>query len=148
MDLTGREATWQRGIELFKHSPFFGSGFHADRLMLEYEHMHNSYFHSLVQSGALGTLFFIGAIISVWIIIIKFRLYEKIRKLKGIEQAFLMESILITAFLTERSLFESSGAFFGVDLLLFVPAVTYIWFWTYTNVIVKSQEEDIRIQGA
>ena len=140
--LTGREATWQRGIDLFKKSPIFGNGFHADRLMLEFEHMHNSYFHALVQSGALGAICFIAAIVSIWVLIFKYGLFKKVRSLKGTEQSLMMESILIFAFMTERSFFESTGAFYGVDLMLLVPAMAYIWFWTQKNVIDKGEEEN------
>jgi O-antigen ligase len=140
--LTGRENTWQKGIELFKHSPIFGSGFHADRLMLDFEHMHHSYFHALVQSGALGTIFFLAAIISVWILVFRYRLLKRVREIQGIDQAFLIESILLLAFFTARSFFESTGAFYGVDLLLMVPAMMYIWLWIQENPVSRPEHAD------
>jgi hypothetical protein len=44
-----------------------------------------------------------------------------------------MQSVLILGFLTARSIFESTAAFYGVDLLLLVPAVAYLYQWAYDN---------------
>lgn len=140
INLTGREITWQKGLELFKHSPVFGSGFHADRIMLNFQHMHNSFFHTLVQSGALGTIFFITAITSVWLLIFRHNLLKRVRDITGSDQAILMESILLFAFLTVRGFFESTASFFGVDLFLIVPAMVYIYLWTQNNPLDESQE--------
>ena len=131
--LTGRQNTWKRGLELFKHSPFFGSGFHADRLMLKFEHMHNSYFHALVQSGIFGAVCFLAALIGIWTFIIKSGLIRRVRRIEGPDQPFLMESVLILTFLTARSLFESTAAFYGVDLLLLIPALCYVYAWIQEN---------------
>jgi hypothetical protein len=38
----------------------------------------------------------------------------------------LTEAILIVGFLTARGFFESTAAFYGVDLLLLVPAMAVI----------------------
>jgi O-antigen ligase len=130
LNLTGREYTWERGIEQIQRSPIFGWGFHADRLMLDSEHMHNSYLHSMIQSGILGGLLFAAAILSVWILIIKHKLIKRARLLEGEEKNLLMCSILLTGFLTSRSFFESTAAFYGVDLLVLLPAVSYIFAWT------------------
>ena len=42
------------------------------------------------------------------------------------DQALVMESIMIVGYMTARSLFESTAAFYGVDLLLVVPAMAFI----------------------
>ncbi len=44
-----------------------------------------------------------------------------------------MQSVLIIGFLTGRSFFESTAAFYGVDLLLLVPAIAFIWTWSREN---------------
>jgi len=124
--LTGRDITWRMGIDLFKESPIFGWGFHADRIMLEFQHMHNSYFQALVQSGMVGTIFFTGAIAGIWVLVFKYKLFKKARRLRGPDQALLIECLLFLAFLTARSLFESTGAFYGVDLLILVPIMGYL----------------------
>jgi len=131
--LTNREETWQKGIEQIKHSPFLGWGFHADRILLQSEHMHNSYLHAMIQSGLFGAIFFLAAISGIWYLIFRTQLLKRVRMTHGSEQTELMESILILGFLTERSFFESTAAFYGVDLLLLVPAITYIYLWIKEN---------------
>jgi O-antigen ligase len=101
--------------------------------MLDSEHMHNSYLHSMIQSGILGGLVFAAAIIAVWVLIIKHKLIKRVKFLKGNEKKLLMSSILLTGFLTSRSFFESTAAFYGVDLLILVPAVSYIFSWAYSH---------------
>ncbi len=133
LNLTGREYTWERGLEQIQRSPIFGWGFHADRLMLDSEHMHNSYLHSMIQSGILGGILFAAAIIVVWALIIKHKLIKRVRFLTGNEKRLLMGSILLTGFLTSRSFFESTAAFYGVDLLILLPAVSYIYSWAYSH---------------
>jgi len=138
--LSGREQTWERGIGLFKNSPIIGSGFHADRIMLKFEHMHNSYFHTLVQSGALGTIFFIVGIYTIWFLIFRHHLFKRIKDIQRSEQPILIESILILTFLTSRSFFESTAAFYGIDLLLLIPAIVYIYIWIQENPLKQSSE--------
>ncbi len=132
--LTGREHVWRKGIELLAQSPIFGCGFHADRIMLKFQHMHNSYFHALVQSGIVGVLFFIGALIGIWSLIIRNNLLKRVRNVRGSDQALLIESLIFLAFLTFRTLVESTGAFYGVDLLLLVPLIGYIQLWNRKNI--------------
>lgn len=131
--LTGRENTWEQGLAQMKQTPFVGWGFHGDRLTLPMEHMHNSYLHALIQSGFLGAFFFGGAIISIWYLIFRSGIIRKVRDVKGPDKPLLMESIMILGFLTTRSLFESTGAFYGVDLLLLVPAIAFIYYWVKEN---------------
>jgi len=135
LNLTGREYTWERGLEQIQRSPIFGWGFHADRLMLDSEHMHNSYLHSMIQSGILGGLLFAAAILAAWVLIIKNKLIKKARLLKGEEKNLFMCSILLLGFLTSRSFFESTAAFYGVDLLVLLPAVSYIFVWAHYHAV-------------
>lgn len=130
MFLTGRDYTWRKGLAQIEHSPFLGWGFHADRLMLNAEHMHNSYLHSAIHGGLFGAALFLAAIIAIWRFILRSDLMKKIRDVKGPDLPLLMQSVLIIGFLTGRSFFESTAAFYGVDLLLLVPAVAYIWVWS------------------
>ncbi|MDD8015711.1 MAG: O-antigen ligase family protein, partial [Acidobacteriota bacterium] len=109
MDLTGREYTWQRGLEQIKQSPFFGWGFHADRLMLRAEHMHNSYLHAAIHSGLVGAVFFVAALVSLWVLIIRSGVFRLVRRGLAADKPILIESLLIISFLTERSFFESTA---------------------------------------
>lgn len=129
MLLTGRDYTWRKGLAQIEHSPFLGWGFHADRLMLNSEHMHNSYLHSAIHAGVFGAGLFLAAIIAVWTLILRSGLMKRIRTVTGPDLPLLMQSVLIIGFLTGRSFFESTAAFYGVDLLLLVPAMAYVWEW-------------------
>jgi len=124
--LSGREATWQRGLAQIKDSPFLGWGFHADRIMLQSEHMHNSYLHAMMQTGLVGALFFLAAFMSIWYVVVKAGLFYRIKAMTGTDQALAMESMMIVGYMTARGVFESTAAFYGVDLLLIVPAMGFI----------------------
>jgi hypothetical protein len=132
-NLTGRDYTWERGIDQIMRSPLFGWGFQADRLMLDSEHMHNSYLHSMIQSGIIGGLLFIAAIISVWAVVIKKKLLQRVKFASDKEKMHLLASILLLGFLTSRSFFESTAAFYGVDLLVLLPAISYIFAWVHSH---------------
>jgi O-antigen ligase len=131
--LTGRETTWHKALELALRSPFVGHGFHADRLMLEGEHVHMAYLHSLIQSGFLGALLFTGAIVGIWVLVFKNRVVQRTVLVEGAANFPLTESLAILAFLTARSFFESTAAFYGVDLLLLAPVVAYLQIWCRDN---------------
>lgn len=132
--LSGREYTWKKGLAMIEQSPFLGWGFHADRLLLNAEHMHNSYLHSMIHGGLFGGLFFLAAIVSFWAMMIKRNIFKKIISGKHSGDFLLIESILIVGFLTSRSLFESTAAFYGVDLLLIVPSISYLMLWPSKSV--------------
>ncbi|MBE3111940.1 MAG: O-antigen ligase family protein [Acidobacteria bacterium] len=136
--LTGRDSTWQKGLTQIGHSPFFGWGFHADRLLLDSEHMHNSYLHAGIQAGLIGTLLFAAAVAVLWAFLWKSGVIRRIRAVEGPDQALLMQSVLILGFLSARSFFESTAAFYGVDLLLLVPAVCFIYQWAFENPVPET----------
>jgi len=125
LSLSGRETTWQKGWIQIEHSPFLGWGFNADRLLLRSEHMHNAILQTLIQTGFIGCLFFCAVFFVFWWELITSGFIRKAKTLIGSEKAFVMESILIVAFMTARSFFESTAAFYGVDLLLLVPSMAY-----------------------
>jgi O-antigen ligase len=136
--LTGRDNTWQKGLAQIKRSPFFGWGFHADRLLLDSEHMHNSYLHAGIHAGLIGMLLFAAAVAVLWAFLWKSGVIRRIRTVEGPDQALLMQSVLILGFLSARSFFESTAAFYGVDLLLLVPAVCFIYQWAFENPIQET----------
>jgi O-antigen ligase len=129
VNLTGRQLTWEQAVIEIKKSPFLGWGFHADRILLDSQHMHNSYLHALMHGGIVGLVFFLAAVFSIWYVILKNNVLRRIKDADREHRPFLIESVLIIGFLTSRSFFESTAAFFGVDLLLFIPAAAYIYVW-------------------
>ncbi len=138
VNLSGRESTWGEAFSLIKQSPFLGWGFHSDRIMLDSQHIHNSYLHATIQSGILGLLFFVAAVASIWILFFKTNIFKKIRYYEGEDKPLVMGSVLLIGFFSARSLFESTAAFYGVDLLLFLPAIQYIYNWMK----VQPQEDE------
>jgi hypothetical protein len=131
--LTGRENTWKKGLEWITQSPFFGWGFQADRLLINEQHMHNSYLHAAIQAGVPGALLFAAGIAVLWAFLLKNGVLRRIRTAAEADRALLTTSVLICGFLSARSLFESTAAFYGIDLLLLVPAVAYLYQWAYDN---------------
>lgn len=131
--LTGRETTWRKVLAIALRSPLTGHGFHADRLMVEGEHVHMAYLHSLIQSGLLGALFFAAAVFGLWWVLVKNRVLQRLASIEGEPNFLMTESVAVVGFMTARSFFESTAAFYGVDLLLLMPAMAYIQVWSRRN---------------
>uniref|UniRef100_A0A7V3ZXX3 O-antigen ligase domain-containing protein n=1 Tax=candidate division WOR-3 bacterium TaxID=2052148 RepID=A0A7V3ZXX3_UNCW3 len=126
-NLSGREYTWGRVIETVMISPLTGFGFHADRLLLEGEHVHNAFLHAFIQAGFLGLIFFVASFFLTLIIIARVLLkYQRVYKgVKKVDNTFL-EAIGVLVFLMARAFVESTSAFYGIDLLLFLPALAIV----------------------
>lgn len=135
--LTGRETTWRKALDISLSSPFVGHGFHADRLMIEGEHVHMAYLHSLIQSGFLGALLFAGAAVGIWVLIARSRVVQRTAAVGGVENFLLTESLAVLGFLAARSFFESTAAFYGVDLLFLVPCMAYVQIWIEKNPLAE-----------
>jgi uncharacterized membrane protein len=64
----------------------------------------------------------------------------RIRSAAAADQVLLMQAVLVLGFFTARSVFESTAAFYGVDLLILVPAVAYIYQWALENPEGETEE--------
>ena len=93
--------------------------------------MHNSYLHAGIQAGLIGALLFAAGIVVLWAFLWRSGVLRRIREAAAPDQALLTQAVLILGFLTARSFFESTAAFYGVDLLLLVPAVAIIYQWAF-----------------
>jgi hypothetical protein len=80
----------------------------------------------MIQAGLVGALFLLAAFLSLWFVVVRTRLFARVKAMTGTDQALVMESIMIVGYMTARSLFESTAAFYGVDLMLIVPAMAFI----------------------
>jgi hypothetical protein len=121
--LSGRTIVWTDGWRLFKESPLLGWGFHADRLILG-THLHNAFLHALVQTGIVGAIPFMAALILGWVL-----LYKALRNrahLPGVHRHLVIQTAGILTFLSVRAITESTGAFFGVDWLILAPLLLYL----------------------
>jgi len=137
--LSGRQQVWQGALEMSLRSPFFGFGFHADRLLLEGEHVHMAYLHALIQSGVIGAVFFIMGFLGIWVFIVRNHVFRRLKTADKRSRGALGECLAILAFLTVRSFFESTAAFYGVDLLIFVPVAAYVFFWTKKQIALEAE---------
>jgi O-antigen ligase len=95
--------------------------------------MHNSYLHAAIQAGLPGALLFAAAVVALWLFLWRSGVLRRVRSADPPDQELLVQSILVLGFLTARGFFESTAAFFGVDLLLLVPAVCYVYQWALEN---------------
>ena len=84
--------------------------------------------NNISTPGALFLLFALGVGV-LWAYLWKSGVLRRIRTAGPADQAPLMQAVLLLGFLTARSLFESTAAFYGVDLILFVPAVAFLYQW-------------------
>jgi len=121
--LNGRTLIWSAGWEFIKLSPVAGYGFHADRLVLG-THMHNAAMHALIQTGFVGTIPFLGALLFVWFLLLK--TLRKLNRLAPTHKTLVIQAAGILVFLSIRALPESTGAFFSIDWLLLGPLLLYL----------------------
>ncbi|MCA1813877.1 MAG: hypothetical protein LC624_07995 [Halobacteriales archaeon] len=121
----GRTGIWDAVLREFWGSPVIGLGFHADRILLA-QQVQDAWLHALLQAGILGTAFFVAAWALGWLGLWRLGLRRRFLGLAPEHRAPLVEASVVLAFLTVRSVSESTGAFFGVDLLLLVPLLVYV----------------------
>lgn len=122
--LSGRvTGVWQESWRLFLSSPLLGYGFHADRIFLEGQHAHNALIHAIVQTGLLGTIPFVAALVWAWILIL--RLYRS--RPPGNILPLPIEIPAVMAFFTVTSVTESTFAFFGASWLICAPLFVYVY---------------------
>lgn len=123
LTFSGRTKVWRDGLALFQKSPLLGYGFQADRLLLG-THAHNSLVHALLQTGLIGTIPLLAALAWGWLLVLK-AVRNRHRVPEG-HKVMVTEAGAVLAFLTIRTFTESTGAFFGVDLLLLGPILLYL----------------------
>ena len=120
---SGRRVVWEKGLDLLGESPLLGYGFQADRLLLG-THAHNSLIQSLVQSGVLGTIPFVAAMLLGWFLLLVS--LQRISRLAALHRTLVIQTAGIMVFLSIRAITESTGAFFSVDWLILAPHLLYI----------------------
>ena len=120
---SGRTKVWKESLGMFSESPFLGYGFHADRFLLN-THAHNSFVQSLLQTGAIGTIPFLLGLLLAWFLLIRAGLKQFLFS-QDQKSLFIQVSGML-AFLSVRSITESTGAFFGVDWFLLGPILLFL----------------------
>jgi N-acetylglucosaminyldiphosphoundecaprenol N-acetyl-beta-D-mannosaminyltransferase len=123
LTLSGRtNGVWRDALDLLLGSMMVGRGFQADRYFLSGQHAHNTLIHALIQTGILGTIPFVCALL-----ITLFFLFKLLKnpKIEGSQRIFLLGVAGVLAFLFLRGVTESL-AFYSADWLFAAPLVAYI----------------------
>lgn len=134
--LSRRAVTWQETWQLFLTSPLLGSGFYADRIFkIRGQHVHNAFLHALLQTGLMGTIPFVLAFAGAWIILFRLLKRPSILRPKG---SLVIEIAGVLAYLTVRTITESTGAFFGSELFILAPIFAYLAIVKSKKILSKS----------
>ena len=135
--LTGRTTIWEEGWHLFLQSPWWGYGFQADRVYINGQHMHNVLLQALVQSGILGTVALILAILLVWYLVIKIYILHPPQD----PSVLALEVPGILLYFTVSSIPESTFAFFGAVWMLGAPILAYVEYLGWQSAKLQSHKE-------
>ena len=123
LQLSGRTLIWAAAWEFIKQSPILGYGFLADRLVLG-THIHNAFMHAMIQTGIVGTVPFVGALLYGWMLVL--RAVRRLNQLPEPHKILVIQTAGILMFLSVRGIPESTGAFFSIDWLLLAPLLLYV----------------------
>lgn len=125
--LTGRTVTWARGWQAVQQSPWTGLGFWADRYFLNYQNMQNTLLDALIQSGFLGVIPFVIAIVWVWIGVLRF--YST--KPAGEASSLPGELLGVITFFTVYSITEITYSFYSVGWIAMAPLFAHVQLRAY-----------------
>ncbi len=121
--LTGRTQTWEAAWGSLQEDPLIGRGFQADRSIL-HAHVHNALLYAWLAAGLPGLLAFAAGFVVAW------RDLLRVVRARAPNASVLDATTLacggLLVFFSARLIPEASGAVFGVDLLVLVPAMTYL----------------------
>jgi O-antigen ligase len=127
--LTGRTATWAQGWQAVQQSPWVGLGFWGDRYFLGGQNMQNTLMDALVQSGFLGIIPFVIAIVWVWAGVLRF--YST--KPAGEASSLPGELLGVMTFFTVYSLAEITFSFYSVGWMAMAPLFAHVQLRFYQN---------------
>ena len=120
---SGRTRDWGLALDKITESPLWGWGPQSDRVFFG-QHVHNTYLYAWLAAGLGGLLCFVWGLFRAW------RLLwcgarTGIARVLGTEITLIQAGALL-AFFTLRGIPEVSGAMFGIDTMLMLPAMA--WF--------------------
>lgn len=122
--LTNRTSSWKEAWSYFWQSPIWGWGGQADRYLMDWACVHNTYLYALLQSGVVGATAFVGGLLWAWVLFFR-ALKSDVPKALG-QREFLVQAGGILAFFTVRSIPEICGALFGIDFMVMLPILAYL----------------------
>ena len=129
LTLTGRTATWANGWQALQQSPWVGLGFWADRYFLHGQNMQNTFLDALIQSGFLGVIPFVIAIVWVWMGVLRFYC----TKPAGEASSLPGELLSVMTFFTVYSVTEITYSFYSVGWIALAPLFAHVQLRVYQN---------------
>ena len=129
LTLTGRTVTWANGWQALQQSPWAGLGFWADRYFLHGQNMQNTFLDALIQSGFLGVIPFVIAIVWVWLGVLRF--YST--KPAGEVSSLPGELLGVMTFFTVYSITEITYSFYSVGWMAMAPLFAHVQLRVYQN---------------
>ena len=127
--LSGRTVTWAKGWQALQQSPWAGLGFWADRYFLNGWNVHNTLLDALMQSGFLGVIPFVIAIVWVWAGILRFYSTKPARETSSLPG----ELLAVMTFLTVYSVTEITCSFYSVGWMVMAPLFAHVQLRAYQN---------------
>lgn len=121
--MSGRPRIWHNAWGYIKQAPWLGYGPRGDRRMMGGD-AQNAIVYAMMNTGLLGTVWFVAAMASAWFCLI--RLLRAPKALSYVERTMVTMTGGILVFCTLRSIPEDTAAFFSIDLLLQYPAMVYL----------------------
>jgi O-antigen ligase len=129
LTLTGRTVTWAKGWQAVQQSPWVGLGFWADRYFLKGQNMQSALLDALIQSGFLGAIPFVIAILWVWIGVLRF--YST--KPAGEASSLPGELLAVMTFFTVYSVAEITCSFYSVGWIAMAPLFAHVQYRAYQD---------------
>jgi O-antigen ligase len=134
LTLTGRTDTWAQALNVLLQSPWIGFGFWGDRYFLTgwipgAGNAQNTFIDAVLQSGAIGFIPFVLALVWAWAAISRFYSTRP-----GKEDSSIPGEILgIMSFFTIYSITEISFSFYSVGWMVMAPLFAHIQLRAYRH---------------
>jgi len=125
--LTGRTATWADSWPALQQSPWAGLGFWADRYFLKGSNIHSTLLDALIQSGFLGAIPFVIAIVWVWIGVLRFYSTKPVGEASSLPG----ELLGVMTFFTVYSVTEITYSFYSVGWMAMAPLFAHVQLRVY-----------------
>lgn len=124
--VSSRGPVWVGAQQAFLTSPIIGLGFYADRIIVG-DQVHNAWFQVLVQSGIVGLVLFIAGWWRGLALLRRLGFGNRFVHVPASERLTLIQVSTVFFFFLGRTVTESTGAVFGVDLLMMTTLLLYLY---------------------
>ena len=121
--MSGRPRIWAHALRFIARRPWLGYGPEADR-RLGIGDAQNVLVYALLATGIVGTVAFVMGFAAAWFAF--FKVSARRAELSPHDRTLVIATGAILAFMTLRGIPEDGATYFSVDLLLQLPAMTYL----------------------